>query len=145
MPLYICNCATGALDDAARRAIAADITRIHCDATGAPPAFVHAFFFEDAPHLVLNGKTAVVFGSIRQGRTDAQKARIAEEVRNAIHSHTDIPLDEIAATTTDVPARWVMEGDDVLPEPGEEAEWLAAHTAKSTTASPLETPVTQHG
>jgi phenylpyruvate tautomerase PptA (4-oxalocrotonate tautomerase family) len=143
MPLYVCNSATGAIDDTARRAIAADITRIHCDATGAPPAFVHAFFFEDAPHLALNGKTAVLFGSIRQGRTDAQKARIVEEMRNAFHAHTDIPLDEIVATTADVPARWVMEGGDVLPDPGEEAEWLAAHAAKSgAAASPLERPVT---
>lgn len=29
--------------------------------------------------------------------------------------------------TVDVPARWVMEGGEVLPEPGEEEAWLAKH------------------
>ena len=31
------NAAKGAIDDAAKPKIAADITRIHCDVTGAPP------------------------------------------------------------------------------------------------------------
>ena len=37
MPLYICNAAKGAIDDAAKPKIAADITRVHCEVTGAPP------------------------------------------------------------------------------------------------------------
>ena len=47
MPLYLCNAAKGAISDAAKPKIAADITRIHCEVTGAPPQFVHAFFVEE--------------------------------------------------------------------------------------------------
>lgn len=28
---------------------------------------------------------------------------------------------------TDVPASWLMEGGRIVPEPGEEAAWLAGH------------------
>ena len=130
MPLYICNSATGALSDAAKAKIAEDITRIHCEITDAPPTFVHAFFFEDAEHLPLNGMKACLFGSIRSGRTDEQKAQLVEQMRESINAHTSIPMDDIFAMTADTPASWVMEGGDLLPEPGEEAEWLAAHEAK---------------
>ena len=133
MPLYMCNAAKGAIDDSAKPKIAADITRIHCDVTGAPPQFVHAFFVEESAAQPLNGKSAFLFGSIRAGRTDAQKAQIVTEIRRSIHTHTGIPIDDINVATADTPASWVMEGGDVMPEPGEEAEWLAQHAAKQST------------
>ncbi|MDJ0920141.1 MAG: tautomerase family protein [Henriciella sp.] len=129
MPLYLCNTAKGAISDAAKPKIAADITRIHCDVTGAPAKFVHAFFVEEAAAPPIDGNTAVLFGSIRAGRTDAQKARIISEMRQSIHTHAGIELDEIAMLTTDVPAAWAFEGGDIMPEPGEEAAWLARHEA----------------
>lgn len=134
MPLYMCNAAKGMIDDDAKPKIAADITRIHCEITNAPPTFVHAFFFEDAPNVPLNGKSAALFGTIRGGRNASQKNQIVEEMCLSIHRHTDIPLDEITAAIADTPASWVMEGGDLLPEPGEEAEWLKAHEAKLAAA-----------
>ena len=128
MPLYICNSARGAIKDSAKPKIAADITRIHCDVTGAPPQFVHAFFVEEAPNQPLGDKSASLFGSIRAGRTDAQKARIISEMRASVEAHTGIALDNIGMTTVDVPASWVLEGGEIMPEPGEEAEWLARHS-----------------
>jgi len=127
MPLYMCNSAKGTIDDAAKPKIAADITRIHCDVTGAPPQFVHAFFVEDAPAQPLGDKSAMLFGSIRSGRTDAQKAQIIEEMQASIQTHTGLSRDEIGMITADVPASWVLEGGEIMPEPGEEAEWLAKH------------------
>ena len=127
MPLYMCNAVKGAIDDAAKPKIAADITRIHCAVTGAPPQFVHAFCVEDMPAPPLGNKTAVLFGSIRAGRTDTQKAQIVSEMRQSIQTHTGIALEEIDMATTDVSASWVLEGGEIMPEPGEEAEWLAKH------------------
>lgn len=127
MPLYLCNAAKGAISDEAKPKIAADITRIHCDVTGAPPQFVHAFFVEDAEAPPLTDKTAVLFGSIRAGRTEAQKAQIISEMRQSIQTHAGIDLDAVGMMTTDVPASWAFEGGDVMPEPGEEAAWLAKH------------------
>ena len=53
MPLYICNTKAKALGAAAKAQIAQDITDIHCAVTGAPPAFVHTVFFEEAPQFPL--------------------------------------------------------------------------------------------
>ena len=126
MPLYMCNAVKDMIPETAKPKIAADITDIHCEVTGAPPTFVHAFFFEDAPQKPLDGKSVFVFGSIREGRSYDQKRSIVERVRESIHLHAGIPLSEIVVDTTDVPAGWVMEGGDLLPEPGEENQWLEA-------------------
>lgn len=130
MPLYICNAAKGAITDAAKSKIAEDVTRIHCDVTGAPATFVHVFFFEEAPQWSLNGKKALLFGSIRHGRTGNQKTQIADEARQSISTQANIGTDDIVTMIADTPASWVMEGGDIMPEPGEEAAWLAAHEAK---------------
>lgn len=128
MPLYMCNAVRGVISDAAKQKIAADLTDIHCEITDAPRTFVHVFFFEDAPQLPVNGKSVFLFGSIRAGRTDDQKSHLLNRMKASILTHSGVPLNEIIADTIDVPASWVMEGGDVLPEPGEEAAWLAAHS-----------------
>ena len=133
MPLYIVNAKAGTVSPEAKPKIASDITRIHCDVTDAPAKFVHVFFFEDGPMPPLGDKTAMVYGQIRHGRTDAQKAQIAEEMHASVCEHTGTGADAVHAFTTDTPASWVMEGGDVLPEPGEEEAWLAAHEAKLAT------------
>ncbi|SIO10441.1 Phenylpyruvate tautomerase PptA, 4-oxalocrotonate tautomerase family [Parasphingorhabdus marina DSM 22363] len=130
MPLYMTNAVQGAITDAAKQKIATDITRIHCDVTDAPPAFVHAFFVEDAPHMPLDGKAAFLLGSIRAGRSAEQKAQIIDEMRQAIHEHSGLPQDDIQVVIRDTPASWVMEGGDIMPEPGEEDDWFAAHEAR---------------
>lgn len=129
MPLYMCNAVKGVIPENAKRKIAADITDIHCEIIGAPRTFVHVFFFEDAPQLPINGKSVFLFGSIRAGRIEAQKSDLANRMKASVHAHAGVPLRDIIADTTDVPASWVMEGGDVLPEPGEEDAWLAAHNA----------------
>lgn len=130
MPLYICNSRKGLISDQTKALIAEDITRIHCQVTDAPRTFVHAFFFEEASNVPLGDKQALLYGQIRAGRTDKQKEEIRERMSQAIHIHTGISKDDISAYTTDTPASWVMEGGDLLPEPGEEEAWLVAHEAK---------------
>ena len=130
MPLYICNARKGLISDQCKALIAEDITRIHCQVTDAPRTFVHAFFFEESSNVPLGDKQALLYGQIRAGRTDQQKEEIVDRMRRAIHIHSGIASEDISAYTTDTPASWVMEGGDLLPEPGEEESWLVAHEAK---------------
>jgi phenylpyruvate tautomerase PptA (4-oxalocrotonate tautomerase family) len=133
MPLYIVNSKAGAMPQEAKAALADDLTEIHCRVTDAPPTFVHVFFFEDGPNPPLGDKSAMVYGQIRAGRTDAQKSQIWKEMAEAVVEHAGIPAANVHAFTSDTPASWVMEGGDVLPEPGEEEAWLARHEAKMAT------------
>ncbi len=127
MPLYRCTVPAGTIPTDQRAAIAAAVTEIHCDVTGAPDTFVHVFFFDvpaadEPPRHRLHG-------SIRAGRTDAQKEELHARLRDAIVRITAASDADVSVTSNDVPAKWIMEGGMLLPEPGEEADWLAKHHA----------------
>jgi phenylpyruvate tautomerase PptA (4-oxalocrotonate tautomerase family) len=123
MPVYHCSIPEAALDDAKRRQIAGDITRIHCEKTGAPPDFAHVLFV-DAP-----AGTASVVGSIRSGRSAALRAEMARAMAEAVAKSLGVEPDAVRVQLLEVPAAWVMEGGAVMPEPGDEAAWLARHGA----------------
>ena len=130
MPLYICNTRKDALDAKAKEGIAQDITNIHCDVTGAPPIFVHVAFFEDSPMFPLEGKALFVRGTIRKGRTDEQMNEIAERIPASLVQRGGVDTSEAGTHIRETPASWVLEGGEIMPEPGEEAAWFAAHEAK---------------
>lgn len=127
MPLYRCHVAPGLTSQGQRALVAKELTRIHCEVTGAPPSFVHVFFQEDTHGRLPAGAKVFVLGSIRAGRTPEQKSRLVSEMRRATATATGVREDEVSVVTADLPARWVMEGGAVLPEPGEEEAWLAEH------------------
>ena len=129
MPLYRCALREGSSTEAQRAQIAKEIVRIHCGVTGAPPSFVHAFFHERAPEALPDGQAAFVLGTIRWGRTDEQKAEIVSELKRSVANALDCSETEVGVVTVDIPSRWNMEGGALLPEPGEEEAWLAAHRA----------------
>ena len=139
MPLYICSSDKGAIPGELKGAIAAEVTRVHCDITGAPPTFVHCFFFEKGgPEIALlehvfkssSDKPYLLFGNLRAGRTEETKNRVIEEMCAGVASILGIDRQQIDMATQDIPAKWVMEGGDLLPEPGEEEAWLRAHKLK---------------
>jgi len=135
MPLYLCNARPGALTADAKAGIADDITRIHCDVTGAPATFVHAFHFDGGMAPDISEKTVALHGNIRAGRTDAQKKDIADQICEAVAARTGLSRDDISMTIGDIPASWAMEGGEIMPEPGEEEAWFKAHEAKAAAAS----------
>ena len=143
MPLYICTAPEGSIPEQAKGRIANEVTRVHCEVTGAPPTFVHCFFFErGGPEVELlqhvfssaSDKPYVLFGNLRAGRTEETKQRVIDEMCSGVASILDISRDDIDMATQDIPASWVMEGGDLLPEPGEEEAWLRAHEAKLAAA-----------
>lgn len=139
MPLYICSAEKGAIPAECKGLIAKEVTRVHCDITGAPPSFVHCFFFDkgDPQFTLLEHifdssikKPYVLFGNLRAGRTEETKDRVINDMCVGVSSILGISRDQIDMATQDIPAKWVMEGGDLLPEPGEEIEWLKVHSEK---------------
>ena len=129
MPLYRCTIREALSNETQRARIARDVVRIHCGVTGAPASFVHAFFSERPAAELPEGKKAFVLGTIRWGRTDEQKAEIASDLRDSVADALGCAASEVEVVTVDIPSKWNMEGGSLLPEPGEEEAWLAAHRA----------------
>lgn len=127
MPLYRCAIREGLSNETQRGQIAKEVVRIHCGVTGAPPSFVHAFFSEQPASELPDGQAAFVLGTIRWGRTDEQKAEICSELRHSVATALGCDDGEVGVMTVDIPSKWNMEGGSLLPEPGEEAEWLEQH------------------
>ncbi len=125
MPLYRFAVLEGLTTEAQRAHIAEEVVRVHCGVTAAPPSFVHAFFAEATSSELPDGKSVFVLGSIRSGRTDEQKAQIVAELTDSIATTIGRQQTEVGVVTVDVPAKWIMEGGELLPEPGEEEAWLA--------------------
>lgn len=125
MPLYRTLVTPGLLGLPQREAFANDVTDVHCDVTGAPPSFVHVLYAEDSDGRLDDGCRALVFGTIRAGRTPAQKAEIVDRLTLALAGHAGADPQSIQVVTMDIDASYTMEGGELLPEPGsaEEAEW----------------------
>ncbi|MEM1145772.1 MAG: tautomerase family protein [Pseudomonadota bacterium] len=130
MPLYICNCRKDVLDASSKREIAERITDTHCAVTDAPAMFVHVAFFEEAAEFPLEDKALFVIGNIRKGRSGHQKHEIASTIRRSLSEVTGVDESMTEALISETPASWVLEGGEIMPEPGEEAAWLAAHQSK---------------
>ena len=129
MPLYTVS-TKRAVPRTQRQAIAKLIMNVHCQLTGAPETFVNVVFSSNVP---LNEGTIMhVLGAVRKGRTPVMKETLQNEMVMRLCEFLRIPEFQMAFTMHEVPAQWVMEGGEVLPEPGEEAlcEWLQqAHRA----------------
>ena len=132
MPLYLCSSPKNLIAEEHKPAIAKELTHIHCDVTGAPSSFVHVFFV--SPEDASDGSVSL-FGSIRGGRSDDQKEEIISRTTGAVARIAALDPATVSMGTVDVPAKWAMEGGDIMPEPGEEAAWFAAHAAKAATAA----------
>ena len=130
MPLYVCNTKPGVLNQAAKAQIAKAITDIHCDVTGAPACFVHAFFFEEAQQFPLGEHQLQVRGTIRKGRSNDQKDEIAKRIQQALVTEAKVADHQAAALILETPASWVLEGGEIMPEPGEETAWFEAQAAR---------------
>ena len=124
MPLYTIS-TREPLSEQVRERVAMMITDVHCKHTGAPRTFVNVFYSHNVP--LHEGIDLHIFGSVRGGRTMQTNDNVEEDMVAQMAELTGFPLRNIDFVIFPIPASWVMEGGAVLPEPGEEASWLAEH------------------
>ena len=68
----------------------------------------------------------LVTGWVRDGHPEGDTTRLATEIAAAATRTTGIPADRVLVVFQSSPAHYAVEGGRVLPEPGEEAAWIAA-------------------
>lgn len=126
MPLYEVLTTHGALDDARRAELAAGITAIHVEETGAPASFVHVMFTEVPPAAAYTGGApstpVVVRGQIRAGRPPEVRRAILERTSALCVAVARVPVGDVLVAVLDVPASWAMEGGRIFPDPDPAAE-----------------------
>ena len=130
IPTYIVTAPQGRLSAAQKNQLGEDITRVHCDITGAPSYFAQVIF-NDIPEgnyfvggKVLRGVDHVyVHGTIRAGRDGATKERMLVEFMKVVSKAAQLEEHCVQVYLSDIPARQVLEFGKILPLPGDEEAW----------------------
>src|SRR5271170_2753360 len=128
MPIYQCISPEGLLDESQRGNIAGEITRIHCDATGAPRSFVNVLF-QDMPNgrVFTGGRRSthsILVGDIRAGRDVATRQAMLRDLSQMWTRLTGQPEAELLIALREVKAENAIEAGLILPEPGHEQQWF---------------------
>jgi len=143
MPVYTCTTTTTTLNEKSKKDLAAEITRIHAEINHVPSTYVNVVFHElpkgniftdSAPSSVL-----LINGWAREGHPADETTQLVIDIAQASSRITGLPAENILVVIQSSPARFAVEGGRVLPEPGQEAAWLARDTARdrSGPGSPL--------
>lgn len=115
-----------------RARIAQSVTEIHAVEATAPRYFVQVLFNALEPGTIFLGGAPAspdhvwVRADIRAGRSREQKARLMTRIMRETSDILGISEQDVWVYISDIPALGVLEFGTVLPEPGEEEQWLAA-------------------
>lgn len=123
MPLYMVS-TQSSIPVSKREELANLIMKVHCGITGAPETFVNVLYMQNVP--LSDGISLNIIGNVRKGRTGEMNNTLKEEQIKCISELMKVPEYQMELSLFEVPASWIMEGGEVLPEPGEEdqCEWL---------------------
>lgn len=124
MPYYQFTVPSGGATLKHKAEIAAAMTRVHSEVTGAPGAYVHCSFVEVAPGGIFVAGEAVsgprMVGLIREGRSTETRAKLLNGLADAWCAITGDPKDSVAIFLHEVPGANVLEDGEILPEATED-------------------------
>ena len=133
MPTYFCTTLEGRLTAEQKSKIAGEITRVHCEVTGAPSFFAQVIFQEMKPGNYFMGGAALkhdqlfVYGLIRGGRAAVDKSRMIALMAKAVGDAAKVENSRaVWVYVGELPARQMVEFGHLLPEAGDEPAWTAA-------------------
>jgi phenylpyruvate tautomerase PptA (4-oxalocrotonate tautomerase family) len=120
----------------ARAKIAEEITRIHCNATGAPRSFVNVLFLEIPDGGLFNAGQpsghSFVFGQIREGRNVETRQAMLRDLSQMWTRITGQSERELVVALDEVKSENAMEAGLIFPKPGHEQQWFDENRARLT-------------
>jgi len=132
MPTYTITSPQGTLGKEQKRQIARNVTRVHSEVTGANTFFAQVVFVETAEESWFQGGAPeaatpiFLHGQIRSGRSAEIKAKLLDLLVGVVAEGSSIPKRQIWGYLHELPPSHMVEYGRVLPEPGQEARWLAS-------------------
>lgn len=132
MATYICRAPEGLLGTHIKAQLAAAITDNHAAVTGGGTTFVQVLFrsfaLEDCyvGGKPLSGPHVFIEGHIRAGRSTLERAAFVKLTLPAVSELLGVPRYAIWIYLSELPSRAMAEFGHMLPDPGDDAAWLAA-------------------
>ncbi len=132
MATYICRAPEGLLGAEVKAQLAATITANHAEVTSGGTTFVQVLFrpFAQEDCYVggkpLAGPHVFIEGHIRAGRSTLERADFVRRTLPAVSELLGVPRYAIWIYLSELPSRAMAEFGHMLPEPGDDAAWLAA-------------------
>ncbi|MCX6466912.1 MAG: tautomerase family protein [Pseudonocardiales bacterium] len=124
MPFYRFTVPTGGATLRHKAEVAAAVTKVHCEVTGAPARYVHCAFVEVAPDSIFVAGEPVsgprMVGLLREGRSVEVRARLLHGFADAWSAITGDAKEDLAIFLHEVPGANVMEEGVILPEAADE-------------------------
>lgn len=128
MPIYQCWSPQKLLTGSTKATAAAEITRIHCETTGAPASFVNVVFHEiGSGNCFVGGDLAsrsYISGVIRHGRDLDTRQTMLRELSRMWATVTGQPETDLIVVLDEIDPANSLEAGLIVPEPGREREWL---------------------
>jgi phenylpyruvate tautomerase PptA (4-oxalocrotonate tautomerase family) len=132
MPLYQIMNPKGAFTRETKQQIAAGISEIHLARAGGLKAFINVIFNEyeagDGYIAAEEDSPVIVSGSVRAGRDQQQKTDIMNDIMALMTQTGGIGVKKLVIAISDVNPANAMEWGHIMPEVGQEQEWLAKVT-----------------
>jgi phenylpyruvate tautomerase PptA (4-oxalocrotonate tautomerase family) len=129
VPIYTCTTTESTLSARTKKALAGEIGTIHSEINHVPSTYVNIVFHElPTDNVYSDGVPAnpvLVSGWIREGHPKTEVTRLAVEIAAATTRVAGVPAERVLVVFETSPASFAVEGGRVLPEPGEEAAWIA--------------------
>jgi len=133
MPIYTCTTTVSTLGGGTKAALATEIAKIHSAINHVPSTYVNVVFHELPPDAIYTDRVpaspVLVSGWVREGHPVGETTRLATEIAGAVTRIAGVPTERVLVVMQSSPARFAIEGGRVLPEPGQEAAWIAAGPA----------------
>jgi phenylpyruvate tautomerase PptA (4-oxalocrotonate tautomerase family) len=129
VPVYTCTTTESTLSAQTKKALAGEIGAIHSEINHVPSTYVNVVFHELPADSVYTdaapASPVLVNGWIREGHPKTEVTRLATEIAAAVTRIAGVPAERVLVVFESSPASFAVEGGRVLPEPGEEAAWIA--------------------
>ncbi|MGE0214681.1 tautomerase family protein [Mycolicibacterium sp.] len=130
MPVYTLTTTAGTLTPQTKASLAGEIGRIHSEINQVPAAYVNVVYLELPADNVFTGGTpaapVLVSGWVRDGHDEEATSRLALQIAGAVAEFAALPKERVVVVFQSSPARFAVEGGRLLPDPGQEAAWMAA-------------------
>ena len=124
MPFYQFTVPTGGATLEHKAEIAAAVTKVHSEVTGAPSAYVHCSFVEVPSGSIFVAGEPVdgprMVGLIRDGRSTEVRAKLLHGLADAWCEITGDAKESLAIFLAEIPGANVMEEGVILPEATDE-------------------------